>query len=123
MHCQKPRIITKERKIRAHFEGASRSTQLAEVLVLLANDEFVHFYLAAIAQFEGEIAELGVVVPARRWQRHLCCVEVVVSRPMKKNRKTMGEVLALIKRLDALTEMFSRHHVKERMCVKADYLL
>ena len=46
-----------------HLEGAGSSTQLAEILVLLADDEFVYFYLSAVAQLEGEIAVLGVVVP------------------------------------------------------------
>lgn len=49
---------------RAHLEGAGSSTQLAEILILLADDEFVHFYLAPVAQLECEIAVLGVVVPA-----------------------------------------------------------
>jgi hypothetical protein len=32
---------------------------------MLADDEFVHFHLAAVAQLEGEIAVLGVIIPAR----------------------------------------------------------
>ena len=63
---------------------------------MLADDELVHFYLAAVAQLEGEIAVLGVIVPGRRWIFHCRCVGSVVWRPVGKKWETLGEVTALM---------------------------
>ena len=108
---------------KAHLEGTGSSTHLAEIFVLLADDDSVYLYLAAVTQLEGEVAIPGVVVPPGTWGCHCCFVEFVVSRLAEKDRKTMGEIANLMQWSDTPAELLSRHLVKARTFVNADISL
>lgn len=86
-----------ERATGAHLEGTGSSTQLAAILVIVSADhEFVYFDFTAVAQLEGEIAVLGIVVPPGRWDCHCCWVDFVVRTPVENEKKTLAEVVAMI---------------------------
>lgn len=78
-----------ERATGAHLEGTGSSTQLAEILVVVSADhEFMYFDFTAVAQLEGEIAVLGIVVPPGRWGCHSCRVDFVVRTPVENEKNT-----------------------------------
>jgi hypothetical protein len=85
-----------ERATRAHIEGIVSSTQLAEILVLNADNEFMYFNFTAVAQLEGEIAVLGTVVQPGIWNCHCCWVNFVVWTPLGNEKKILAEIVAMI---------------------------
>lgn len=57
-------VKTGDANLTAHRKVAAHSAKTTEELVVLANDEFVHLDLTAVAELKSEVRVVGIVVPA-----------------------------------------------------------